>query len=144
MRTNIKALLLAPALVLAAACSKGKAAQDADLTLATQAQQAATLDSITAAEKVQSAQLAAQRAEPPRVEVVHRTTVVHERGAVEEHEVTKKNTNRDAAIGAGAGAVLGAVTSHDKLKGGIIGAAAGGLLGGVIGNNVDVKKTRVP
>jgi YMGG-like Gly-zipper len=53
-----------------------------------------------------------------------------------------KNTKRDAAIGAAAGAVIGAVTSRDKLKGAVIGAAAGGLLGAVLGNNVD--KKRVP
>lgn len=52
----------------------------------------------------------------------------------------EKNTGRDAAIGAAAGAVLGAVSSRDKIKGGIIGAAAGGILGAVIGNNVDVHK----
>ena len=51
-----------------------------------------------------------------------------------------KHTKRDAAIGAGAGAVIGAVTSRDKIKGGIIGAAAGAILGGVIGNNVDVER----
>jgi hypothetical protein len=53
-----------------------------------------------------------------------------------------KHTRRDAAIGAVAGAVIGASTSRDKLKGGVIGAAAGGILGAVIGNNVD--KKRVP
>jgi hypothetical protein len=53
-----------------------------------------------------------------------------------------KHTKRDAAIGAGAGAVIGAVTSRDKVKGGLIGAAAGAILGGVIGNNVDI--TRKP
>ena len=52
----------------------------------------------------------------------------------------EKHTVRDAAIGAAAGAILGATTSRDKMKGGIIGAAAGGLLGAVIGNNVDVHK----
>jgi hypothetical protein len=51
-----------------------------------------------------------------------------------------KHTGRDAAIGAGAGAVIGAVTSRDKLKGGLIGAAAGGILGAVIGNNVDIQR----
>ena len=51
-----------------------------------------------------------------------------------------KHTVRDAAIGAGAGAVIGAVTSRDKVKGGLIGAAAGGILGAVIGNNVDVQR----
>lgn len=55
-----------------------------------------------------------------------------------------KNTKRDAAIGAVAGAAIGAVTSgkKDRLKGAVLGAAAGAILGGVIGNNVDIK--RVP
>lgn len=51
-----------------------------------------------------------------------------------------KHTKRDAAIGAVAGAAIGAATSRDKLKGGLIGAAAGGILGAVIGNNVDVQR----
>ena len=51
-----------------------------------------------------------------------------------------KHTGRDAAIGAGAGAIIGAVTSRDKVKGGLIGAAAGGILGAVIGNNVDIQR----
>jgi uncharacterized protein YcfJ len=51
-----------------------------------------------------------------------------------------KHTGRDAAIGAGAGAIIGAAASRDKLKGGLIGAAAGGILGAVIGNNVDVQR----
>ena len=51
-----------------------------------------------------------------------------------------KHTQRDAAIGAAAGAVIGAVASRDKIKGGIIGAAAGGILGAVIGNNVDIQR----
>ncbi len=56
--------------------------------------------------------------------------------------VIKRNTKRDAVIGAAAGGVLGAVTSRDKVKGAVIGAAAGGLLGGIIGHTVDVQ--RVP
>lgn len=51
-----------------------------------------------------------------------------------------KHAGRDAAIGAGAGAIIGAATSRDRLKGGLIGAAAGGLLGAVIGNNVDIQR----
>jgi hypothetical protein len=51
-----------------------------------------------------------------------------------------KHTGRDAVIGASAGAVIGAVTSRDKVKGGLIGAAAGGILGAVLGNNVDVQR----
>ena len=58
--------------------------------------------------------------------------------------VTEKNTRRDAAIGAGAGAVIGAVTSRNKVKGAVVGGVAGGILGAIIGNNVDVKKKRVP
>lgn len=50
----------------------------------------------------------------------------------------EKHTGRDAAIGAAAGAVIGAVSARDKVKGGLIGAAAGGILGAVIGNNVDI------
>jgi len=53
--------------------------------------------------------------------------------------VIVKHTKRDAAIGAGAGAVIGAVTTH-SVKGAIIGGAAGAILGGVIGNNVDKTK----
>jgi hypothetical protein len=53
---------------------------------------------------------------------------------------TVKHTNRDAAIGAAAGAIIGATTSRDKVKGGLIGAGVGGILGAVIGNNVDIQK----
>lgn len=58
--------------------------------------------------------------------------------------VTKRNTARDAAIGAGAGAVLGAVVAGNgnRTKGAIIGGAAGAVIGGVIGHTVD-KKERV-
>ena len=58
--------------------------------------------------------------------------------------VVKKNTKRDAIIGAAAGAAIGAATSKDKLKGAVIGGAIGGVLGGVIGNNVDVQRTKRP
>lgn len=51
-----------------------------------------------------------------------------------------RHTRRDAAIGAAAGAIIGATTSRDKVKGGLIGAAAGGLLGGIIGHTIDVKQ----
>ncbi len=51
-----------------------------------------------------------------------------------------RNTKRDAAIGAVAGGVLGAVTSRDRVKGAVIGAVAGGVLGGIIGHTIDVKQ----
>jgi len=59
-------------------------------------------------------------------------------------ETVVKHTKRDAAIGAAAGAIIGATTSKDKVKGGVIGAAAGGILGAVIGNNVDKTKKKTP
>lgn len=50
-----------------------------------------------------------------------------------------RNTKRDAVIGAAGGAILGAATSRDKLKGAVIGAAAGGILGAIVGHTIDVK-----
>jgi outer membrane lipoprotein SlyB len=72
---------------------------------------------------------------------------VHSSGSVAApapHEEIHKNTNRDAAIGAGAGAILGGVVGKGGVKGAVIGGAAGAILGGVIGNNVDVQKKKVP
>ena len=64
----------------------------------------------------------------------------------EPRTVVKKNTKRDAAIGAVAGAAIGVATSarSDRLKGGLIGAVAGAAVGAVIGNNVDKKRVEVP
>ena len=166
MRPSTKSLFLAPALVLAAACSKDKPADATlsnDLTLAAQARQTATLDSISAAERTRAAVAAAPAptalrtgSTAPTHTPTH-TARVHHRasssgnsssngeGAVysEPRTVTEKHTNRDAAIGAAAGAVIGGASTH-SVKGGIIGAAAGGILGGIIGNNVDVHKKPVP
>jgi YMGG-like Gly-zipper len=50
-----------------------------------------------------------------------------------------RNTKRDAAIGAVAGGVLGAVVSRDRVKGAVVGAVAGGVLGGIIGHTIDVR-----
>lgn len=165
MRTSIKTILLAPALVLAAACSKDKpvdASLSNDLTLAAQARQTATMDSISAAERTNAAAAAnATALRQPVASAPRRTTATTTRrrstsssgstssgstrsAPAEQRTVTVKNTKRDAAIGAAAGAIIGATTSRDKVKGGLIGAAAGGILGAVIGNNVDVKKKPVP
>ena len=163
MRSSIKSLFIAPALVLAAACSKDKPADAAlsnDLTLAAQAQKTATLDSISAAERTRAAAAAAPVAAPVALRTgstpTHHTSTVHHRARSsgsysessggtysEPRTVTEKHTNRDAAIGAAAGAVIGGASSH-SVKGGLIGAAAGGILGAVIGNNVDVKKKPAP
>jgi hypothetical protein len=65
-------------------------------------------------------------------------------GVYSEEVVVKKNTKRDAIIGAAAGAAIGAVSTRDRVKGAIIGAAAGGILGAIIGEKVDVQRTRIP
>jgi len=150
--------------MLGAACSKDKPADpslNTDLGLAAQA--GTPLDSVTAAEQMKGT--AAGRTAPGmragtstaaaparRSTTTHRSTsgsssnsgTSSSATASEPRTVTTKNTKRDAAIGAGAGAIIGAVTSRDKLKGAVIGGAAGAILGGVIGNNVDVQKKKVP
>ncbi len=166
MRSSFRMLILAPAFVLAA-CSKDKPADTAlsnDLSLAAQSN-VAPLDSISAAERANAmnpAPAAAYTA-PARVATpapTRRTTTASTARrrststssgsssgrvivATEPRTETVKNTKRDAAIGAAAGAVIGGATTR-SVKGGIIGAAAGAILGGVIGNNVDVQKKRVP
>lgn len=56
--------------------------------------------------------------------------------------VTKRNTVRDAAIGAGAGAVVGAVAGgrRHRVRGALIGAGVGGAAGAIIGSTVDVQR----
>ena len=165
MHISLRAFILAPALVFAAACSKEQPVDSSlsnDLTLAAQARQTATLDSISAAERARVAATApaptAGTTTPARRTSTATTTRRRSTSsgssssgstsggsvASAPREVTVKNTKRDAAIGAAAGAVIGATTSRDKVKGGIIGAAAGGILGAVIGNNVDIQKKKVP
>lgn len=58
--------------------------------------------------------------------------------------VKVKNTKRDAAIGAGAGAVLGATVAgrRSRVKGALIGAAVGAAAGAVVGSTIDTS-TRV-
>lgn len=59
---------------------------------------------------------------------------------LERRTVTVRHAERDAAIGAAAGAILGAATSRDRAKGAIIGGAAGAVAGGVYGHNVDKQR----
>jgi hypothetical protein len=115
-----------------------------DLSMA--AQPYNSLDSVTAAERRGSATSYSSSRSAP----VHHTasssrsssssSVSSASSRSEPATRIEKHPGRDAAIGAGAGAIIGAATSKDKVKGGLIGAAAGGLLGAVIGNNVDKKK----
>ena len=154
-------LVLVPAAVLAVACGRNgtPAVDDAlknDLALASQAQAYNPQQFVSPTE----AGLAGQQGYAPNaprtiqtaarqpVSTARRTTSRSSGSrssgasypAPQPRTTVVKHTKRDAAIGAAAGAILGAATSRDKIKGGIIGAAAGGILGAVIGNNVDIQR----
>jgi uncharacterized protein YcfJ len=161
---NIRMLLLVPAAVLAAACGRDNAKADdalkSDLALASQAQPYAPQQFTSPSEMgyaynpytgqfqpVPQAQApAVQRVSTRPATTVRRTTarasggtrVVYQPAPAPAEPI--RHTKRDAAIGAAAGAVIGATTSRDKVKGGLIGAAAGAVLGGIIGHTIDVEK----
>ena len=159
-----RSLFLAPAFVLAAACSsKDSRVDDAlrnDLALAATTQPYQPQQYVSPMEQGMYGQnpMAPQYAPqgyaqpvyapaPAPTRVVYRTAPAARTssssgsvGTARAPQRTVKHTGRDAAIGAAAGAVIGATSSRDKIKGGVIGAAAGGILGAVIGNNVDIKK----
>jgi hypothetical protein len=155
-----KKLLILPAALFAFACSKGDNSQAAadsalnsDLSTAAASRPYTPLDSITAAERAGTSNNLTSTAAAPRTVYrapVRRTTRSSSSSggtyssapvysAPAPAPVVVKHTKRDAAIGAGAGAVIGAVTGR-SVKGAIIGGAAGAILGGVIGNNVDKTK----
>jgi len=149
-----KKILILPAALVAFACGGDKKVDDAlnsDLSTAAQAQPYTPLDSITAAERAGVAptsnslrststapRTTVRRATSTRSTSSRASAPVYSAPAPQQTVV--KHTKRDAAIGAGAGAIIGAVTSRNKVKGAIIGGAAGAILGGVIGNNVDKTK----
>lgn len=159
----VRKFLILPAALFAFACSNGdKKVDDAlnsDLSTAAQATPYTPLDSITAAERagvaVAPAPTALRSTATTTRTPVRRTTTTRRSSssgggtyssapvysAPAPQPTVVKHTKRDAAIGAGAGAVIGAVTSRNKVKGAIIGGAAGAILGGIIGNNVD-KQTK--
>ena len=157
-----KKLLILPAAFLAFACSKGDSkmsaadsALNSDLSTAAASRPYTPLDSITAAERAGASTTVPttalrSTASTPRTTTVRRTSTARRSSSGGTYSsapvysapapVVVKHTKRDAAIGAGAGAVIGAVTSRNKVKGAIIGGAAGAILGGIIGNNVDKTK----
>jgi hypothetical protein len=154
---GMKWMALIPAVALAAACGRnsGPAVDDAlktDLALASQAQPynpqqfvSPTEAGLAGQPQPQSYQAVARQ--PVYTAPVRRTSTVRRSSGssggyypAPAPTRTVKHTGRDAAIGAAAGAVIGATTSRDKIRGGLIGAAAGGILGAVIGNNVDIQK----
>ena len=164
---NIKMLLLVPAAVLAAACGRDNSSSDdalsKDLQLASQAQPYMPQQVMNPSEMgyaynpytgqfqpVPQTPYQYPQAQAPTVQrvatrpaTVRRTSSGASSGTrvvYQEPAPIKRNTKRDAIIGAAAGAVIGATVSRDKVKGGIIGAAAGGVLGGIIGHTVDVQR----
>lgn len=164
---NMKMLVLVPAAVLAAACSRDKAPTDDalknDLALAAQAQpyNPQQFASPTELGYVYDPATGQYRQVPQYQNAVPQQPVYRtvSRPATRRRASTSsgtrssgsrvvyqpapepiRHTKRDAAIGAAAGAVIGATTSRDKLKGAIIGGAAGAVLGGIIGHTVDVTR----
>jgi uncharacterized protein YcfJ len=144
--------MIIPPAFFAFACSgndkKVDDALNADLATAAQAQPYSPLDSISAAERAGIAAaatapaLTSTRSAPVRRTAARRSSAPVYSAPAPQRTRIVKHTKRDAAIGAVAGGVLGAVTSRNKVKGAVIGATAGAIIGGVIGNNVDVKKER--
>lgn len=161
MRNYLK-LLLVPAIVLAAACSKTDDtklddALSKDLALASQVQpyqqqfmspteQAYGQPYYGQPQQYQAVQRVGGYYQPQPVyqapAPVRRTSTssgARTSGTTQPARQPVRHTGRDAAIGAGAGAVIGVVTSRDKVKGGVVGAAAGAVLGAIVGHTVDVQ-----
>lgn len=158
---NIKMLLLVPAALLAAACGRDSAKTDDalknDLALASQAQPYNSQQFTSPAEMgyaynpytgqfqpIPQAQApVVQRVSTSPAATTRRASTARSSGTrvvYQEPREPIRHTKRDAAIGAAAGAVIGATVSRDKVKGGLIGAAAGAVLGGIIGHTIDVQK----
>jgi hypothetical protein len=156
---RLKYLIAVPAIFLAAACKdKDTKVDDAlnnDLSLAAQSQ-AAPLDSISGVERGYTtgtnapapvARTSTRRTTSAPVRRTSSTRRSSSSGSSGTYypapapaPTVVKHTKRDAAIGAAAGAVIGAATSRNKVKGAVIGGATGAILGAVIGNNVDKTK----
>jgi uncharacterized protein YcfJ len=164
---TFKVLLLVPAAVLAVACGRSDSrADDAlknDLALASQAQPYMPQQFMSPAELGYNQAYnpyAPQQYQPVarqpvyatpnpvrRVSTTRRSTGGSNSGGYvirEQPTEVVKHTHRDAAIGAAAGAIIGATTSRDKVKGGLIGGAAGAILGAIVGNNVDIQRRPIP
>ncbi len=159
---NFKYLIAVPAIFLAAACKGNDAKVDealnSDLSLAAQSQ-VAPLDSISGVERGYTTGAAVAAAPVARTATRRTTSAPVRRTSTARRSASSgssgtyyppapatkvvKNTKRDAAIGAVAGAAIGAATSRNKVKGAVIGGAAGAILGAVIGNNVDKKTVPV-
>ena len=156
MRNFVK-MLVVPALAALAACSRPeqKAEPDAalqnDLSLAASAQPYQPQQFVSPQEQMMAQQAygqprmmtaganypVSQTSTVRRTTSQPRTRTVYRSPAPAPEPI--RHTRRDAAIGAGTGAVIGVLTSRDKVKGGIIGGVLGGVAGAVIGHTVDVQ-----
>jgi hypothetical protein len=160
MKNSLK-LLLVPVALLAAACGRdNRKTDDAlnnDLALASQAQPYNPQQFTSPTEMgyaynpytgqfqpVPQAQAPVVQRVSTRPATVRRTSTAARssgtRVVYSDPAPVRRNTKRDAVIGAAAGAVIGATVSRDRVKGGVIGAVAGGVLGGIIGHTIDVQK----
>ena len=159
---RLKYLIAVPAIFVAVACkgNDDKKVDDAlnnDLSLA--AQPTTPVDSISGVERgyttgAAAAPTTARTSTRTTSAPVRRTTSTRRASssgsssgssgtyypAPAPQQTVVKHTKRDAAIGGVAGAVIGAATSRNKVKGAVVGGAAGAILGAVIGNNVDKTK----
>ena len=136
---KLRMFLIVPAAILAAACGRDDSSKkvddalNADLTLAAQARPYTAMDSISAMERAYAAQglapvgyapagYAPVYQQPATQRVVYRDRPVYRSSGTARSSGTTarattrvKHTKRDAAIGAAAGAAIGAVTSRVKL-----------------------------
>lgn len=159
MRT-FKRLAILPALAVLAACGPDESKQNADLSFLDDLELAVSAPDSTALspdelglklvedeEKAPAAPVKAASSTSSRSSASRQSSGSSSQASAPAPRArveTVKHTKRDAAIGAGTGAVLGAVVAGrgERVQGAAIGAVLGGVLGGVVGNNVD-KDTRV-
>jgi len=165
---GIRQLLIAPALMLGAACGRADdaapadAALENDLALASSVQPYQPQQFVSPMEQGYAGSYAPQYAPQPyapqpyaapaprvaapapapvrRASAASAGTVY--RAPAPARQPMIRHTKRDAVIGSVAGAAIGVATSakKDRLKGGLLGAVAGAAVGAVIGNNVDVRR----
>lgn len=160
MRATFLMYLVAPAVILAAACGgKDKASEiDAglsnDLALASSVQPYQPQQFVSPMEQQYAQQYAQQYGYGQPMPVAARypqqqmpvyagsaprrtSTARTSTGTVQREP--KRNTKRDAIIGAAAGAAIGQAIGRDT-KGTLIGAGVGAILGGIVGHTIDVDK----
>lgn len=152
MKRSLVTMTLVPALALAAACGRkdDTALDDSlrnDLALASSVQPYQPQQFVSPMEQGMTSATSRTYGTGTYASPAPRRTTVRRTSAPSNYPSTSRapaepvrHTQRDAMIGATAGAVIGATTSRDKVKGGLIGAAIGGIAGAVVGRTVDVQR----